>query len=1116
MARFCRYCGTENPENAAFCQGCGKPVPVAGPQRIQPVTPKFCRKCGGPLNPGAQFCKECGWKISAAAAAQVSAPVSNSRQTQGQAGRRVPIVPVIAVILAAVLFVCFVFPGSVRTALSGGGSGISSGMAGGGRNGKESSGIPEPVQAGNSRAFSIEPRKGIRISAEENAMDKDRAPVFSELPDEDYARLDKEAQELGAVMLDAYDFSIGLAEDEAIPGEYVVEYDLAAAGLEEDVWPYVYAFRVLEDGTKQPYTVELDGSVAYYRSHQNTIAEWMVILPIVYGTMQIAWFCEEYGEMLKKDRLRAEITENQQGFVLWSVDDFAKYPDNRNEIYDAALAKRKELENQYLDMATKAYPLDAYGHGGPDEGYAIKTPETLRKRNSDISNAAAGLMKADSEYRQQVEICYDAYPLPVRTVLQRYGAVWQYLKGPEQGARMPSQMVCIFFVPGGGDAETHKVAHGRNAIIKMEIDGLYKGISDPLSDTEGVNKGETSALATLTHEMFHACQYEYFFFLSLQAGPADVKTYNTLLMESTAAVVEAEGFLYFQRQGMTPGYETTSLKDAMQPDTGCLTSRNLFHYYGLEIDRDGNTPLGNDPGYQWANFLDYLNEKKGRHTMAEVMSCYSETGIFSDAVRGAYQLDADTFRQLEWDFLADAPRKEFLENVGFAGGVTPAKGIFFSHDYKEKDTAGYHHDALSTGGYIRVHRLKTPGTDKKYGLLLLDTMKEKDGEFSGDQKICFLTAEAWGIRKSTASAPSRMSEGVKVIDSFRNFIYVDPEFMYPEIAVIEQAAWSTADYKSGFKALLMRQPDPPKYEMDERKLDVLIYLPEIPGDSFLKDDDFADVVSKRGYMVYATRKDGKKFEEFIPLEAFKGKKPAARIPAEALLEGTTPEGFENDVKLEIAEAFKVGEEDDGKIYTGPKSEPQDENLLVLYGRWELTNYLKDQSAITDGMIGKMESSAHGAGSEASQVTIDSIDQYSKEYAQVEQELETRGRQGTPATMVVRPKAGGSQLEYEAVITFPSVQGRPPMIFEGVYDEKEKTLYFTQTDATSKGSNGVTYDFADFGMLASLTLKVREEGRTLACSGDIIVNSNIVSYLADIEGKKTSNSYDDFDAMKGGR
>ena len=54
------------------------------------------------------------------------------------------------------------------------------------------------------------------------------------------------------------------------------------------------------------------------------------------------------------------------------------------------------------------------------------------------------------------------------------------------------------------------------------------------------------------------------------------------------------------------------------------------------------------------------------------------------------------------------------------------------------------------------------------------------------------------------------------------------------------------------------------------------------------------------------------------------------------------------------------------------------------------------------------------------------------------------------------------------------------------------------------------------MLASLTLKVWEEGRTLVCSGDIIVNSNIVSYLADIEGKKTSNSYDDFDAMKGGR
>jgi len=53
-ARRCSECGTENPENSAFCQNCGNRL--AQPKR-------FCPQCGTEVPKGSGFCNECGTKI---------------------------------------------------------------------------------------------------------------------------------------------------------------------------------------------------------------------------------------------------------------------------------------------------------------------------------------------------------------------------------------------------------------------------------------------------------------------------------------------------------------------------------------------------------------------------------------------------------------------------------------------------------------------------------------------------------------------------------------------------------------------------------------------------------------------------------------------------------------------------------------------------------------------------------------------------------------------------------------------------------------------------------------------------------------------------------------------
>jgi len=52
---FCGQCGTQNPQGAKFCSGCGnKKMPQGG---------NSCRQCNTPAKPGARFCGKCGGQL---------------------------------------------------------------------------------------------------------------------------------------------------------------------------------------------------------------------------------------------------------------------------------------------------------------------------------------------------------------------------------------------------------------------------------------------------------------------------------------------------------------------------------------------------------------------------------------------------------------------------------------------------------------------------------------------------------------------------------------------------------------------------------------------------------------------------------------------------------------------------------------------------------------------------------------------------------------------------------------------------------------------------------------------------------------------------------------------
>ena len=70
MSTRCPQCGTDNQDNAKFCNECGYRFP-------QQMT---CPDCGAPVEPGVKFCSNCGHSFVAAAPAPSPAPAKPSPQ----------------------------------------------------------------------------------------------------------------------------------------------------------------------------------------------------------------------------------------------------------------------------------------------------------------------------------------------------------------------------------------------------------------------------------------------------------------------------------------------------------------------------------------------------------------------------------------------------------------------------------------------------------------------------------------------------------------------------------------------------------------------------------------------------------------------------------------------------------------------------------------------------------------------------------------------------------------------------------------------------------------------------------------------------------------------------
>ena len=366
---------------------------------------------------------------------------------------------------------------------------------------------------GKSKAFKITPIEGVTISAEENALDKDREftmKAVSEKQVDDYGnKLNTEKLETGCVV-DAWELHAGLKDNEILPGSFKMEFDLEKIGVLPKFYENVACYRVDDKGNWLEYDIQRNGNKIWVESRQNS----SIVLAVV-DTFTLTINSE--GEIGIRNSKNAE--DNVKNMTYWPRDKWIitnpKQTDLKLWIIYDDLIEHPPIEFKNI-KEIKPLVIDLF-----NIYYKTKNSYEIKKKAEEALSKTYGTPAYNRNNLNQIaeDYCLDElqnnteYLNIARKVTEYYP---EYLKIKEdiiKSIQKAFDYYCYNIFPKGLKKPTGKVK------IKFDHTLSSSGVTGPVPDPETLNpyirlsiniNGSQERYDNLTitflHEFFHVVQ----------------------------------------------------------------------------------------------------------------------------------------------------------------------------------------------------------------------------------------------------------------------------------------------------------------------------------------------------------------------------------------------------------------------------------------------------------------------------------------------------------------------------------------------------------------------------------------------------------------------------------
>ena len=376
-----------------------------------------------------------------------------------------------------------------------------------------------------SKAFSQEMRKGLTVSAEENAFSRDGQLTINELSEDKAEELFTKLNDAYVPVLDAWETDAGLSGDEDIPGIYHCEYDLKSTEIPEELYDSLTVIRIGDDGSVNEYACEVkDGKLIWDSSRNSitivTVALWTtaVVVEVAAGMYAYDYYQQWIGaKYIKKGYEIVKLADQDSDFTF-----YYDRPESTTEL--------KAMEDAIKEKAFEE-AREWYKASGQYTGIELFTSKEER-----INAKAAMIMKemlaADEAYQKALKE-YNAIPADVKAEIECVKAARDFIRWHLKASALgyKADVVLASEYENHGEQLTPWVK--RRYIVVRRIPASYDEYGDIVVDARYYNE----VLTTCAHEMFHLYTAKHYTDLSFK---------NTAFAEMTALWAQAEAEEYFK------------------------------------------------------------------------------------------------------------------------------------------------------------------------------------------------------------------------------------------------------------------------------------------------------------------------------------------------------------------------------------------------------------------------------------------------------------------------------------------------------------------------------------------------------------------------------------------